>query len=310
MASTELNDLTAELQNYIVAPLNAFGLGGFVFDVAGEATTTLTAEITDHYTEDNKAVQDHIARKPKSIVLRGYVGELVYKQDDSSTSDILQNVVQKLTELSAFAPVVSTALSQAQDIATNGTTGFNEDLSDAADIYGLVQNVIGATGDMAQQQKAYLYFKACWEQGVLMGIQTPWEFLTNMAIESVVAIQTEASTTISDFSVKYKQMRFAKTTSQAYSPSAAAQADTAAANAGTIATPDAVGAVTSEQLPELQGDASLQAPDPVSIGPVPGVVMPSSILPGAQALITSAHSVISNSAISGIFIDGPAPPEQ
>ena len=94
--SDTLDALTAEFQNYVVAPLNAFGLGGFLFDAEGESTARLNAEITDHYTEDNRAVQDHIAIHPTRITLKGYVGEIVYTQPGQDQS-FLQTAVQKLT---------------------------------------------------------------------------------------------------------------------------------------------------------------------------------------------------------------------
>lgn len=305
MASNELSDLTAEFQSYIVAPLNAFGLGGFVFDIPGEETTTLDADITDHYTEDNKAVQDHIARKPIMVTLKGYVGELTYKPDGEGAAGVLQSVVQKLTEVGAFLPTISTAATQLQSIATNGSVGFNEALSDASDIYGLVQNLIGATGDMANQQKAYLYFKACWQQGVLMGIQTPFEFLTNMAITNVTAIQTEGSTTVSDFSVRYKQMRFAKTATTAYSPGNAAASTGGIAGAVSSAASSITGAVgsavTSVQDTVMQGVASLQSAVSTSIGPIPGVPLPSDLLPGSQALMSQANDLLANPNVAAIF---------
>ncbi len=39
-------------------------IGAFVFDYAGEVSSELHADITDHYTEDNTVVQDHIALNP------------------------------------------------------------------------------------------------------------------------------------------------------------------------------------------------------------------------------------------------------
>lgn len=315
--ANELQDLTAEFQSYIVSPLNAFGLGGFVFDIEGEAHAKLQAEITDHFTEDNKAVQDHIARKPKTIILRGYVGELTYKPQGSGVGGIIQQVTQKLTQVGAFLPTLTTAATQAQSIITNGKVGFNEALSDSANIYGLVQNIIGSTGDMKNQQQAYLYFAACWEQGVLMGIQTPWEFLTNMAIESVVAIQDEKTKTMTDFSVTYKQMRFAKTTTAAYSPAATTTASgsgliggisTSVSNFANNITDSVNNLATSAEEKVLQGVSALQGLNPVSIGPVPGVFLPSNLLPGAQSAISAATDMGTNSSIAGIFIDGPAPP--
>jgi hypothetical protein len=309
----ELDALSAALQNYVVSPLNAFGLGGFVFDIEGEATTRLVAEITDHYTEDNKAVQDHIARRPKAVTLRGYVGELVYKPDGSGGAGaILQTLTPKLTEISAFLPSVSTATQQLQSVVTNQSVGFNEGLSDSADIFALVKNILAASGDMANQQNAYNYFQACWEQGILMGIQTPWAFLTNMAIESVVAIQDEKTNSMSDFAVTYKQMRFAKTISAAYSPpSAGGTTSLSGNNPGDLSTQSNYAALQTYRAANgmdtptidkvLMGVAAVQAPDPVSIGAVSGVGLPSNLLNGAQQYISQASDLSTNPSVAAIF---------
>ena len=111
MADNTISSIQTALKTYFVAPHNDFGLGGYVFTLQGEDTATLSSDITDHYTEDNKAVQDHIAIKPKRITLRGYVGELIYNASGQSPT-ILQTVTQKLTQLSAFLPALSASATQ------------------------------------------------------------------------------------------------------------------------------------------------------------------------------------------------------
>lgn len=299
--ANELELLTANLQNYIVAPLNAFGLGGFVFDIEGEATTVLSAEITDHYTESNRAGQDHIARKPKQITLKGYVGELVYRIDDSN-SGFLQTAVQKLTELSDYLPKLSAAATQLQDVAGNTSISFSEGISDAADIFGLVKDTIGSFGDSANQQKAYAYFKALWEEGVLMGVQTPWEFLTNMGIERVVAIQDEKTKFVTDFAVTLKQIRFSQTTSAAYSPPTATTNSDASVPAISNFPP-----VVPVETKSLDGVAAIQAPNPVPIGNVQGVALPSNSLPGWQSQIGNVGDILSNPGAMSVFSKAVAP---
>lgn len=246
-----LDELVAGLQNYVVAPLNAFGLGGFMFNVQGEAHSQLSAEITDHYSEDNKAIQDHIAIKPKRITLKGYIGELVYEAPGSSNSTFTQKVPQKLTIISSFLPVLSAAAQQAQEILANPTNAaitLNSvagQLPAASNLYALIKNSLGAFGDMQNQQNAYNFFNACREQKVLMGIQTPWEFLTNMAIETIDAVQTEETIFISDFSITFKQIRIAQTTSIF-----------------------------------AQGAAALQGQAVTSQGIVPGLTLPAEVLSG------------------------------
>jgi len=81
---TPFNSVKDAFGKYVVAPITQFGLGGFVFDVEGATNIDLTADITDHYTEDNVAVQDHIALRPKRIRLDTYVGEVVYRDDGAA----------------------------------------------------------------------------------------------------------------------------------------------------------------------------------------------------------------------------------
>lgn len=281
MPISDLALLSADIQSYVVAPLALFGIGGFVFDVDDEETARLSADITDHYTEDNLAVQDHIARKPRSITLKGFVGEVVYNGGAESNDSILQQLPQKLSIVSDFLPQITAATQQVQNFVQSGKDIRDIKLADAADIYGLVKNLLGTiTSDTPRQQQAFLYFKSCWEQGIVMAIQTPWEFLTNMTIEDIIAIRPPQSKYITDFSIRFKQLRFAQTTSAAYNaagPNTSSSSDNVLGYAGNY--PPIV-PVTS---PGLDGDAALQAPNPVPIGNVPGLNLPSNQLPGGQS---------------------------
>lgn len=206
------------LTNYVVQPLNAFGIGGFVFDTEGESVATLTAEITDHFVEDGATISDHIAIKPKKVTLKNYVGELVYRQDDSTDTPV-QNAVRKLTTISSYLPKITDMAQQVMDNREkdggiisgfkNSVLGSNriKTINGAADLWSFGKNVL--SGDSKQQQ-AYMYFKAMMEQKILTSIQTPFEFMTSMAIESITATQQENEKYVSDFSVTFKQIRLAK----------------------------------------------------------------------------------------------------
>lgn len=206
------------LTNYVVQPLNAFGIGGFVFDTEGESVATLTAEITDHFVEDGATISDHIAIKPKKVTLKNYVGELVYRQDDSTDTPV-QNAVRKLTTVSSYLPKITDMAQQVMDNREkdggiisgfkNSVLGSNriKTINGAADLWSFGKNVL--SGDSKQQQ-AYMYFKAMMEQKILTSIQTPFEFMTSMAIESITATQQENEKYVSDFSVTFKQIRLAK----------------------------------------------------------------------------------------------------
>lgn len=231
-ASAEANQVNfASISNafstYVVSPLNAFGLGGFIFDVEGDAVTNLEAEITDHYTEDNTTIQDNIAIRPVKVVLTNYVGELVFRQDNTTNTPVEQ-LTQKLTVLGSYLPALTPGAQQAYDILSGNASlpspdvlsslsapNIADTVNNAANIFGMVQNLLPPT---TKQQQAYQYFKALWQQKILFAIQTPHEFLTNMAIESVRAHQPEETRDMSDFTLTLKQMRFASAQFVPYPP--------------------------------------------------------------------------------------------
>lgn len=209
-----LNAFVDSLSSYVVKPINAFGLGGFVFDSEGESNANLTAEITDHFVEDGTTISDHIAIKPKKITLKNYVGELVYRQDDE-TDTIVQKTVQKLTTVSAYLPSITEMAQQVLDLRrtgelnleTIGNLNFSKTINRVTDYWAIAKNILG-TG--SRQQQAYSYFKAMYEQKLLVSVQTPFEFMNSMAIESISAIQEENEKYVSNFSITLKEIRTAK----------------------------------------------------------------------------------------------------
>ncbi len=220
-STVSFNQIINNFTQYIVTPLNAFGLGGFVFDVEGETTVNLNAEITDHWIESNTTIQDHIGIRPEKITLKNYVGELVDRKD-SATNTPIQNVTQKLTVLSQYLPQLSEQAQQAYDVLKGSTTladiqnlSVSQLTNEATSLWALTQNL---NPGASRQQQAYLYFKALFQQQMLVSLQTPYEFITNMAIESVVATQGENSRDLSEFTITLKQLRFASSITVAFDP--------------------------------------------------------------------------------------------
>lgn len=256
--ATNFDVLADGLNKYVVRPLNAFGLGGFVFDVDGETTVNLTAEITDHFLEDNSTVQDHIAVKPKRVVLNHYVGELVHREDESFETNV-QKVVQKLTILNSFLPTLSKAATQiTETLRGDNLSGASfknvtlESINKATDYWAFAKNI---SPPQNKQEQAYLYLKALMEGKFLVSLQTPFEFINNMAIESVVARQPEKSKYISDFTIQLKEIR---TASLLNAPEGSDRF------------------VESAISPEdnLQGRNFYQSQSPVTIGNIPGLPVP------------------------------------
>jgi hypothetical protein len=199
------------LSKYIVRPLNAFGMAGFIFDVEGDTTQTLSADITDNFTESNVFIQDHISIKPIKVTLRNYVGELVYEPNQSD-NQFLEELTEKLTVLNNVLPQLSdSALQLKNSLDTNNLNFKNMSAlatTQGSNLWGLVKNISPAA---TRQEQVYRFFKALWQQKVLFSVQTPYEYLTNMAIETITVKQGSESKFISDFSITLKQIRFAST---------------------------------------------------------------------------------------------------
>ena len=269
-AIDNINLLNTTLSQYVVQPLQSFGIAGFVFDIDGDARVELNNDITDHYLEDNSAIQDHIAVKPKKITLKNYIGELVYQQSVSQNS-LLTQPVQKLTELVAFVPALTAQASQAFDLigqqqSLSSVTGslFASDANAAANIYGLVKNLLSAQSN--KQQAAYQYFKAMRDAKMMFSIQTPFEFMNNMAIENITAFQQEDSIYVSSFSITMKEIRTASTKTVMSAGSSAATAVANPANSQGRVAEQAQGVSVLGTVPTLDVPAASNTYAPISTG--------------------------------------------
>lgn len=203
-----LDSLTSR---YLIKPKSVHGIGGFVFDYEGEDMLTLHADITDHYTEDNTAIQDHVARNPTRISLRGYVGELVYNPN-TGILGALDSIQNRLTTVPVYlGKYTPGALSSIQRVITKTNSTVNQ-INQAV---ARVKNVVGIFGNASpgqtQQEIAFNKLSALWETNQMMIVETPFGIFGNMLIEDLVFVQAEDTRQWSDVTVKLKAMRFAST---------------------------------------------------------------------------------------------------
>lgn len=209
MAENNLKKIKDNLNEYVVTPANLFGLGGFVFDIEEGTTIISQATITDNFVEDNTAVQDHMAIQPLKVTLRSKVGEQVFRNTDTLET-FVQGAVQKLTILDAFLPQLSAAEQQIRNLSgVDLENFFTEGADDLLDVWSLVKNLVAVS---SRQQQAYLFFKALQQEKILTSLQTPFEFMANMAIENITATQDAESEFVSTFTITLKQIRTATVT--------------------------------------------------------------------------------------------------
>ncbi len=195
-----------------------------LFNYEGEQTVTLTSEITDHYIENNTAIQDQIALKPEKITTHGFVGEL--NDIAPAALEPLKFAAEKLTIISGYAPRLSTtallAYANAFALYQTGASLVDSAVATWSSINGLLggagggQSVINGGGliprpNQTKQQIYFQQFYGYWRNRTLFTIQTPWAIFQDMAIESLRAIQDPETRVITDFEVTFKLMRFAST---------------------------------------------------------------------------------------------------
>jgi hypothetical protein len=190
-----------------------------LFHYEGEQTAMLESDITDHYVEDNTAIQDQIALRPETITTHGFIGEL----NDVPTGilKLLKAAADKLLIIGAYTPELAVAAQIAYAEATLVYAAASSLADSAISAWDTLQNqggnsVIGSGGLTPQkgqnkQQTMFQQFYGYWRDRRLFTVQTPWAVFQDMAIKSLRAIQDAETRVITDFEVTFKIIRNAST---------------------------------------------------------------------------------------------------
>lgn len=239
------------------------GVSGFVFDIIDDEEIHADADITDHYIEDNFAIEDHIAIRPVRFMLRGFVGEV---------SDILQNsavgILQNITSLASiggFLPEFAAQSAQTYNKIAGVASKVGNVLNQAQNIYNIFTN---ANTTAQKQQAAFKYFYDLWRSRTIISVETPFMVFNSMAIESIRAVQKGDSRIIADFVVGFKEIRTVST--KVISPTPIEDLlNTSKANISDLTTPDMPASFTARvgdmvSTPANNGQSSGQAVDPTT----------------------------------------------
>lgn len=209
---TNLPNLPTLIENvvsqYIVRPGSPqqVGISGYVFSIVGGEEMIVDADVTDHYLEDNTAVQDHIALRPEKFVLSGYVGEL--KDIFQFTFLSILTNIQSLGTIFGLAPEFSIQATQVYGEIASVASKVGEVFNQAQNIYDIfTQNATTAT----KQQEAFKYFYDLQRSRILCQVETPYGKFDDMVIESIRARQDESTRLVSDFSITFKKIRTTQT---------------------------------------------------------------------------------------------------
>lgn len=193
----------------LVSPKSSKGISGWEFDIPERENVRLAAEITDHYTESNTFINDHIIRKPIKITLSGMKGELVFRQPEGIPGDI-QELSNRLEIVDAylgdFTPGMFQSIQRGISRAQSAVALLNQNLNRTQNMLSALS---GEGPEETLQEKAYKELKALYNSNQLVTVQTPWEFFDSMIIEELSFSQGGDTSGRSEIQVTLKEMRFA-----------------------------------------------------------------------------------------------------
>ena len=221
--------LDAQADKYILGPVGAKGINGFVFDYEGATTISHNATITDHWAEDNTVINDHIAISPVKITLHGYVGEQSINTSGGVNGAFaaLQSKLGTLTPyLNQYSTQMQSKLSKALSKSQDTMNKLNRTVSQVGNALTLVNNVglgglpglLSKSDPSKKQLNAYTQLVGFFKTKTIFTLTTPYGPFDNMAIESLIFTQDAETSAITDISVTLKQLQFAQVTYEAYNP--------------------------------------------------------------------------------------------
>mgnify|MGYP007049376023 CR=1 FL=1 len=188
------------------------------FNIIQEHSISLQSQITDHYIENNTAVQDQIAKSPLVVTLKGLVGEVVfeapksfYDKADSFIEDKFGfSVADKLGPIASLYPPVSNL----NQVARNTVQYVEASVNRYKQIIGSAVDLF--TGDQKETKLREVFRKlqVLRANDALLTIITPYTEndypLANMAIQSITLRQGNENY-VSDLEVTLKQLNFSDT---------------------------------------------------------------------------------------------------
>lgn len=216
------SDLQKSANEALIQPNGFRGVGGLRIDIIDVESTSLEADITDHFVEDNTAIQDHIINKPKVVTINGLIGEFIITTEEESPAIRSSN---RLQTVDLYEPQYTDGVKQSQrgiegDYQGNRDTPAEQQVNQD-NAYSQIQTAIIGTG----QEKAYNFLKALRDNKLLTNVLTRYEYMQNMVIQSLAFSNRRNSLDVSEVAITLKQIRFANVASTQVDAQALARAD-------------------------------------------------------------------------------------
>lgn len=189
------------------------GIGGMVFDIPLSESLSLSSQVTDHYIEDNTAMQDHCALAPRTVTVTGLVAEMVFTKTE--LEKYAQELLDRLTALGAIGPGLSSSAASAIAEAHRAKESYDK----MAKQYNTVAAMVGgdpdkiAQANKTKQRAFYEAIETMWQNRTLVSVETPWKTFPSMIIESASFDQDESTKYQTTVSITLREIRTISTTS-------------------------------------------------------------------------------------------------
>jgi hypothetical protein len=177
----------------------------YLFDIPLTDALHLKAQITDHFTETNYFIQDHIGIEPVRITLTGLASELVFSKN--RLEKYIQQVLSTLGPLGVLTPEQSASAQQ----YLAGVEQLGSAVGSAIDSINSTLGTLGFGNYRNKQQRAYDQFQSWFYNRAVLSVETPWDTFDSMVIEELSFEQDESSTETTTVSVTFKEIRTAST---------------------------------------------------------------------------------------------------
>lgn len=195
----------------------------FVFDIKKEYKLGLSSDITDHYVEDNVAIQDHVALKPVILEVFGSIGEVNLKETENAEKEnakkqgLFNSVDSYISRMGSLTSFIPNLVNQALDIYNSAKYVYatvnklvNTDVRDSSKKQDYTEKYDLDKIKQTKQFKWINWFKTQWEHRASFTIVTPYGVLSDMYIMELSSSQPENSRYLTNLSIKFKQIRKAK----------------------------------------------------------------------------------------------------
>lgn len=197
------------------------------FDIIQEHSISVQNQITDNYLENNTTIQDHIAKSPIVVSVRGISGELVYTppvtalnrmysqanttiQKTFNAGNIIANtniLTDKLTAIPTLLPPVDNITQMAKNVVQGVEASTKRYVK-------IFKNFTSDLDKHSRLEQIYNDLMDLRAADVLMLVETPYAVFHNMAIQSITLRQGNENY-ITDIELTLKQLQYADVTTTA-----------------------------------------------------------------------------------------------